>query len=81
MQGATEAGERKITSQLCAICQMKRMNSTECRVIYSCTGCTLYNSRGVIVYVTPPQSRVCKAQPECLCAVPLVERMDNILGI
>lgn len=81
MQGAMEAGERKITSQLCAICQMKRMNSTECRVIYSCTGCTLYNSRGVIVYVTPPQSRVCKAQPEWLGAVPLVERMNNILGI
>lgn len=76
-----EAGERKITSQLCANCQMKRMNSTEGRVIYSCAGCTLYNSRGIIVYVTPPQSRVCKALTEWLCAVPLVERIDNILGI
>ena len=44
MQGVMEAGERKITSQLCANYQMKRMNSTECRVIYSCTGCILYNS-------------------------------------
>lgn len=81
MQVVMEAGERKITSQLCANCQMKRMNSTECRVIYSCAGCTLYNSRGIIVYVTPPQARVYKALPEWLCAVPLVERIDNILGI